>query len=529
MPHSLIDELRPKLTDIFKERWRIPDWKLHFPWWGAPAQCRILMYGDSSVFLSGGGFQGLTYVKTLLESHAYFYVKFSVDFCNRDGLDPSATIFAGQPKKLTDLDIVDKYDELWLFGLTPNNGQPGTPLDANEIALMDQFMAAPKFGGVLTVGDHVSLGQAISGGITRAGQMRLYPAPPNFPPSWNTSLVQRPPKAGEPADPPGPGQPYNFNDQSDDIPQTIRWKRYFADFLHRRPHPVLCGPDGPIDVLPDHEHEGEALAPPIGGDARWPTVAGYQEPPEVIAWGRVKDPNATKYGQEFGVISAYNGQMVNVGRIVADSTWHHWFDINLIGLAGSGPPYTGFSATADGQAALKKIDAYYLNCGVWLAPPAVQSAMRFAAWWSIVWSNVVIELPLGAPLRFWGATGIDALGRRAPRCAVFDWVWPKEPIYEPKIPWWEWVQLIPENDLINIPVEQYLAGGILKELSQHFGPHSKRSITDKPPSAKELAHAIQRGTETGFAALQADVSRQHKVIGQLLAQDFRPKGLINDR
>jgi hypothetical protein len=46
------------------------------------------MYGDSSVHLSGGGFQGLTYVKTLLESHAYYFVKFTVDFCNRDGTDP---------------------------------------------------------------------------------------------------------------------------------------------------------------------------------------------------------------------------------------------------------------------------------------------------------------------------------------------------------------------------------------------------------------------------------------------------------
>ena len=122
MPNSLMDTLRPKLADLFRNRWNIPDWKLHFPWWGPPAQCRILMYGDSSVHLSGGGFQGLTYVKTLLESHAYYYVNFSVDFCNRDGEDPTATIFPGQPKKLTDLDIINNYDEIWLFGLTPNNG-----------------------------------------------------------------------------------------------------------------------------------------------------------------------------------------------------------------------------------------------------------------------------------------------------------------------------------------------------------------------------------------------------------------------
>ena len=520
MPGSLIDVLRPKLADIFADRWRIPDWRLHFPWWLPPASCRILMYADSSVHLSGGGFQGLTYVKTLLESHAYYYVKFTVDFCNRDGTDPSATINA-PPNKLTNLDIINKYDEIWFFGFNPGNS-----LDAAEVTLMDQFMAAPKFGGVLTTGDHADLGQGLCEQITRVGQMRLYPAPPNFPPTWNTTLVQRPFVAGEPADPPGAGQPYNFDDQSDDIPQTIRWKRYgTVSPLFARPHPVLCGPNGPIDILPDHEHEGETLEPAVAGDARWPTVSGMQEAPEVIAWGKIKDPNATKHGQEIGVISAYNGHMADVGRIVADSTWHHWFDINLIGLSGGGAPYTGFAATAQGQTALKKIDAYYLNCGVWLAPPSVQNAMRNAAWWSIIWQDIVVELPANASLRYFGAVGIDALGRRASRCAVFDWVWPKEPIYKPKIPWWEWRELIPELDFSVIPIEQYMAGGILHELTHSFGVHSeKRSISDEPPSHEALSQAIARGTEKGLAALKKDLEREHAIIGNLVERDLQVGG-----
>lgn len=524
MPNSLIDILRPRLAEMFVDRWRIPEWKLHFPWWGPPAQCRILMYGDSSVHLSGGGFQGLTYVKTLLETHAYYYVDFKVDFCNRDGSDPSATVSPGTPKKLTDLDILNRYDQIWLFGFNP-----GSSLTPAEVTLMDQFMAAPKYGGVLTTGDHASLGQGLSGQVTRVGQMRQYPAPPNAPPSWNTTLEQRPFHAGEPADPPSSGQPYNFNDQSDDIPQTIRWKRYRVNFLHRRPHPILCGPDGPIDVLPDHEHEGEALAPAVAGDARWPTVGSSQELPEVIAWGKIKDPAATKHGQEIGVISAYNGHRADVGRVVADATWHHWFDINLIGLSGAGAPYTGFASTVSGQVALKKIDAYFLNCGVWLAPPAVQTAMRHAAWWSIIWQDIVIELPADGHLRYLGAVGIDALGRRASRCAVFEWVWPKEPIYKPKIPWWEWIQLIPELDLVEIPIEHYIAGGIVHELLHSFGVHSKRKISDKPPSGEELDRAIATGTEKGLAALKEDLQRQHAVLGRLVDQDLQPKGLTARR
>ena len=521
MPDLLIDGLRAQLTRLFVDRWRIPDWKLHFPWWGAPAECRILMYVDGPVHLSGGGFQGLTYVKTLLETHAYYWVKFKVDFCHRDGTDPSATVSPGVAKKLTDLNILSKYDQIWFYGF---NG--GNSLTAAEVALMDQFMSAPKFGGVLSTGDHADLGQGLCQQITRVGQMRLYPAPPNVPPTWNTTLVRRPFYAGEPTDPPSAGQPLNFDDQSDDLAQTIRWRRYPVDIFHKRPHPVLCGPDGPIDVLPDHEHEGEALAPNVAGDARWPTKNGAQEAPAVIAWGLVNDPAATKHGQEIGVVAAYNGHNVDAGRIVADSTWHHWFDINLIGLAGSGAPYTGFASSAAGQAALKKIDAYYLNCGVWLAPPAVQVAMRNAAWWSIIWQDVVVELPVDAPIRHYGATAIDALGRRAPRCAVFDWVWLKEPIYKPKIPWWEWIQLIPELDLVNIPVEQYIAGGILFELTHTFGVQSgKRSIMDKMPGNPKLERAIADGTNRGLAALKGDLERQQLLVARLVKQDLQPKGL----
>jgi hypothetical protein len=527
MAKLLIDILRPQLANLFKDRWRIPDWQLHFPWWRPPAACRILMYTDSSVFLSGGGFQGLTYVKTLLESHAYFYVKFTVDFCHREGLDPSATVnpFDGtaHPKMLTDLDIMNKYDEIWFYGYNA-----GHSLSAAEVALMEQFMAAPKFGGVLTTGDHSDLGQGLCEQIPRVGQMRLYPAPDPVPPVWNTTLEKRPFHAGEPADPPSPGQPLNFDDQSDDIPQTIRLKRYAVSVLFARPHPLLCGPDGPIDVLPDHEHEGEALAPAVAGNAGWPSLNGHQEAPEVVAWGKVKDPTANKAGQEIGVISAYNGHMVDVGRISADSTWHHWFDINLIGLSGAGAPYTGFAASAQGQAALKKIDAYYLNCGVWLAPPAVQTAMRLAAWWSILWQDIVIEVPANAHLRYFGAVGIDALGRRASRCVVFNWVWPKEPIYKPKIPWWEWVQFIPDLDFTDIPVEQYMAGGILHELTHTFGAHSgKRSMADKMPDEKELGAAIARGTAKGLAALRQDLQREQAALRRVTEKDFEVGGPID--
>lgn len=498
------------IRDSIRNRWGIIDWDRRFPWWNPPAKVRILMYADSSVNFNGGSFLGLQYVKTLLESRAYYYVDFDIATAHRDGTDPSASISGA--KKLTDLDILNKYDEIWFFGLNP------TPnLTSPEVTLMNQFMAAPKFGGVLVTGDHADLGKGIAGQITRAGQMRLYPAPPNSPHTWNTTVE----------DGPDPGTSFDFEDQSDDRPQTIRYKRYpissgFILQRRYRPHPVLCGPDGPIDVFPDHQHEGEAIAPiPTVGDPKWPTKLGHQEQPEVIAWGRIKDPAATKHGQEIGLVSAYNGHNVDVGRILADSTWHHWFDINLTGFAAPPSPYAGFDATPAGQAALKKIDAYFLNCGVWLAPPDRQVAMRSAGWWSILWSDRIVELPLDAPILRLGEEAIDALGRRAPRCTVSEWIY-NFPIFKEKIPRWEWPELIERFQLINLPFEHFVAGGILRQLLQQVGPHNtKLSFPEKPPKMELLDRAIGKGVEEGLSAFAEQLKSEASLAMKLVEKNFR--------
>jgi len=498
------------LIDSLRTRWEIIDWQKAYPWWRRPAKVRVLLYADGSVRFNGGPFLGLRYVTTLLESRAYYYADFDVASAHRDGTDPSASISGA--KRLTDLDIMNKYDEIWFFGI---NSSPN--LTPAEVALLDQFMSAPKSGGVLVTGDHASLGRGIAGQITRAGQMRRYPAPDSFAPGWNTTLE----------DGPDPGATFDFNDQSDDRPQTIRYKRYslgapFAFQRRYRPHPVLCGPDGPIDVLPDHQHEGEAIAPmPAAGDANWPTKLGHQERPEVIAWGRIKDPAATKHGQEIGVISAYNGHNVDVGRVLADSTWHHWFDINLTGIAAPPSPYAGFDDTVAGQAALKKIDAYFLNCAVWLAPPDKQQAMRNAAWWSILWTDRVVELPLELPIWQLGEQAIDALGRRASRCNVTQWVF-DWPIFKEKIPRWEWPQLVERFRLVDVPIEHFVAGGILREMMLQLGPQSKEcAFPDKAPDDSVLERAMSAGVDEGLSALGTQLQHEATLALELAKSNFR--------
>ncbi|NEQ31548.1 MAG: hypothetical protein F6K04_11160 [Leptolyngbya sp. SIO4C5] len=257
------------------------------------------------------------------------------------------------------------------------------------------------FTALISAGDHASLGQGIAGAIKRAGEMRQYPAPPASAPTWNSTLR------------PGVDGVYTFPDQSDDFPQAIRLKYFYqwsyqpSLVLKKYPHPVLCGADGPIRIFPDHQHEGEAIAPTSYPSSIWPSKNGFQPQVEVVAWGRIQDPSAD-VGREVGLVSAYDGHRADVGRIIADSTWHHWFDINL----------NGFSA-----ARLDPIERYFLNVAAWLAPKAKQSQMRNGVVIFASWRAPLVELDFTL-LTPWVLGGIarDALGQYAPQCIVNQWL-----------------------------------------------------------------------------------------------------------
>ena len=96
----------------------------------------------------------------------------------------------------------------------------------------------------------------------------------------------------------------------------------------------------------------------------------------------------------FGVVSAYDGRSAQPypgksqrpGRIVCDSTWHHFVNINLDGT-GSGRTGlgTGSGAGFVPSPALEKIYAYYRNIVSWLQP-----ANRI--WCRIFWDLVAVRM-----------------------------------------------------------------------------------------------------------------------------------------
>ena len=171
--------------------------------------------------------------------------------------------------------------------------------------------------------------------------------------------------------------------------QPIQWvaeESHWVSFLfrHKRPHPVLCHPTlGPIDVMPDHAHEGLCVPNPnlvankqFKAEAEYPPAVGGgpQPAPKIIAFGSnlgqppflfTKGAQPARTGNP--MIAVYDGHPAGVGRVATDSTWHHWMDVNIDVIR--------LADTTD----WKKIKRYFQNLAVWLNPPGYSTSCFFHA------------------------------------------------------------------------------------------------------------------------------------------------------
>jgi hypothetical protein len=110
-----------------------------------------------------------------------------------------------------------------------------------------------------------------------------------------------------------------------------------------------------------------------------------------------------------------------------------------------------------------------------------------------------------------GKAAWDALGRHAPQCAVFAWIWDlvSTQIRTPILDHME------RSQSLAPPVLDYLAGVATRELMLHFevGPDSR--LPQRPPTEAEFA-AVLRGTgRLGLAALAEDALSQAKGLEAL--------------
>lgn len=234
-------------------------------------------------------------------------------------------------------------------------GDPNAAVYGQEAEAIAAFMEGG--GGFFATGDHQNFGAPICGLIPRVRSMRRWWF--NNPPAGQLKAPAGTGSGRIDTTRPGTDNVVQFEDQSDEIAQVITPKLYPSTVpFHPQhsflPHPLLCSPIGIVNVLPDHMHEGRcevpgnlgALTYTVGGHSHreYPDAAGAPLAPEIVATSRVVagtttpalDPVHTTDGTPtpgftFGAICAWDGHRVLQGRVVVDSTFHHFFDINLTG------------------------------------------------------------------------------------------------------------------------------------------------------------------------------------------------------
>ncbi|MGC4001184.1 MAG: hypothetical protein QM767_28470 [Anaeromyxobacter sp.] len=475
-----MDRIREKeLFDLETRELTRLDWLLR------PVPTKILIVTDGGGSFDSVASFGLGRAITAMRTDPWWWVRFDITTAHRtsgarfeDAAVPHHDNFHFDSPPVA----LSSFDQIWLFGVT--GAFDALPL--GELAALRAFMDGG--GGVLAMGDHADLGAGLCSELPRVKEMRRWKSggPAGAPPPQ--SGVNRHDTCRE-----GPSAGFQFNDQSDEVPQKIVPRLYhvwspFVFIDRRRPHPVLCGRTGVIDILPDHMHEGEIVAPAsVAGNADWPGGQG----PEVIAWADViphtnTDGFGPVNGKRFGVLGAYEGHAQGVGRIVVDATWHHWFNINLLGFPAG--------ATVD------RIHNYYWNVGLWLSRSATISAMAYRAAHGLIFTPPFRELTADAPILVLGGAAVDALGRRASQCTVSQFV---HGFYDRALQ--EAVRLpIPQPDPppFRGPYlhEQFALGGVMKVLLEKFSPLQRPA---RAPEEKELQRLVQEGVRQGWKEMAA--------------------------
>jgi len=368
--------------------------------WRLKSCVDILVVVDTEISTSPANTFGIASVIELLRNTRVGCMKFRVDIALRSNETFSvvASPTPVQPKyrgfrfnsSSAGTDVIDKYEQIWCFGFKPSNsGSPddgqidaaiALPASNAELNKLDQWMKVRK-GGLFGTGDHHFLGASMCRKIPRLGTMRRWTNADGVPPIGSSNRIDtlRPPPPVANFQAGGPSSLGNGPHQGDLTVQPIRWttwKSVYWPFARRRkrPHPVLCHPTlGPIDVMPDHAHEGLCVpSPNLGANKKFKseleypkaTDGGPKPQPEIIAYGSNLDSDDWNFAKgsqparsNNPMIAVYNGLRAGIGRVATDSTWHHWMDVNLNAIK---------SADNDDW---KKISRYFINLAIWLNPP----------------------------------------------------------------------------------------------------------------------------------------------------------------
>ncbi len=389
------------------------------------SKLNILFYTDHSSVADAGGLHSIVTLQQLLKSEKPAFVNaLSIEVMNRFE-DPQ------KPHKLTQA-LLAGFHEIWFFGkyqakvngeFNPQYGGLENELDDTEVKALGEWMKNNR-GGILITGDHSQenlpndgtinkkifcRGRALGYRIPRARALRAWE---NFPTnetesSFNT-LVGK-----------GIKDPDNSPElQEDDTPQKLEFVRFGSS---QSPHPLFLGKRKTIEIFPDHMHEGAAIAPPASKlseikdllEDEWPKLNGTPHEPKLVAYGFDKRHMPPR---SVGVIAVYDGDAVARGRIVADSSWHHYLDINLRKIGNDG----------DGSD-LDLMAQFYRNLAVWLAPLDIRKAMSHEMFKQLA-IHPEVEEEIGNSVEKIGTVALHHLSQVATRCEVIELTQAASPI-----------------------------------------------------------------------------------------------------
>lgn len=535
----------------------------HDPQWGLPPTVRILIVCDDDFSYSPDQKFGLTELIGALQSPGVF-VNFSITKAHRETSVYSAEADI-QEFRFDNPDhfSASKFEEIWFFGLRRSN-ETVSLMSPAELRIVSQFMDGG--GGVFATGDHEDLGAPLCGQIPRVRSMRKW--------KFNQAQIQDGYENYDPSSGDGPpvlgpfrhdtllsghDPTFTFDDQSDDLAATIIPKIYGMGnryFQVKYPHPLLCGPRGVIDVLPDHMHEGECIVPDDLGQStsfdgynsvEYPSAGGFQPVPDVVAKGIVSAhetdntaigsvQDVTSNAKEFGCIGAYDGHSAQVGRVVVQSTFHHFVNINTNGTGSDSSDLVkqeGFYASEEGLDQYERIQAYWRNIAIWLAPTAKSSMMFYTALWAARWDSQVRMLTPGLVQRrnhwknmvTYGSAVHSVMKRFWSSCVVFDWVFAQDnPLA--KFKWWLLLTLPdpPPWERLNVTLPE-LVTGMLGEMMMRLvaaapAPDTKLrdSLGDFMPAIVSQSYRAALRTATRDSVEKAQATA--KFLGSLATRDL---------
>lgn len=294
-------------------------------------------------------------------------------------------------------ELLSQYHELWVLCFNTVRMDP-YQLDAGEVEALLNWMNSG--GGLLVAGDHgagfcyiddpktfETYGKSLGEPMKRAGQLRNWKGPP-------TACID-----GIPLE-----KRDNYNTCEGNNPEKLDDIRSQSDASPAKllkpvgePHSLfiqtdISGKDRLIERFPDHPHESSLIElKTLDGD--WPKGSSLP-----VTAARARDKRFPKLPREYPLVIAWDGP-AQYGRIVADSSFHHYLNINLAGI-----PKKDSRGLPVPKSHLDQIATYYGNLAIWLLPRDERNRMKLDLFYRLAVNPDVFEVK---------GTGFANLGRAA--------------------------------------------------------------------------------------------------------------------